>query len=124
MADLLPTMIAEFDTNFNLTFANKAVYDKLGFTKKGIELGMSILSQLHPDDLKKAKRNLKLIRAGKKFKPNEDRIYKKDGSELIGLINTALIKRNNKVVGYRSSIVDITELKKAEAIRLLPWPGK
>ncbi|OQX77623.1 MAG: hypothetical protein B6D64_08035 [Bacteroidetes bacterium 4484_276] len=118
LADLLPQVIYEADTKGNITYVNKQGFATFGYSPDALKKGFNVLTTLLPDDIPRAKQNMYKILSGG---PVEDREYvakRKDGSHFpISMYSRAIIK-NNKPVGMRGIIVDITDQKMAEeAIR-------
>jgi len=114
MAELLPTIISELDRDFNLTYVNQAAFETFGYSQDDFEEGLNVINMIHPDDRKRALRNIKKVMRGTKLDGNEYRIFRKDGSELTVLIHSRPIYKGRKVVGIRSTLTDITKRKKAE----------
>ncbi len=114
VADLLPTVICEFNLDGKILYVNKAGFDLFGYTVEDLKAGINALDLIHPEDRKKAEERIKEIIQGKKLGPIEYRMFKKDGSQLNILVNSSPIYKDGKVVGIRSVLTNITELKRTE----------
>jgi len=114
MAALLPTMICEMDTDLHITYANNIGLETFGFSQDDLEAGINAVDMIHPDDREKAVDRLERIAGGENLTASEYRLFKKDQSQIIALVNSAPIYRNGDVIGLRTSVTDITEQKKLE----------
>jgi len=114
MADLLPTIISEIDLDSRITYANKAAFETFGYSQEDFEAGLNVVNTIHPDDRKRAGKNIKKVLRGKKLDRNEYRMLKKEGSELTVLVHSRPIYKNRRVVGIRSTLTDITKIKRTE----------
>jgi PAS domain S-box-containing protein len=114
MADLLPTIISELDMDYYLTYVNNAAFETFGYSQEDLEAGLNVVNMIHPDDRKKAIKNMKKAIKGKKLDGNEYRMFREDGSELTFLIHSRPIYKNGRVVGIRSTLTDITKIKRTE----------
>jgi len=109
LANLLPDIIIEADSKFNLTYANSVASEKFGYTRKDFKKGLKIFQFLHPKEKKQVLDYLRNIFNGGKVQPQEFRIRKKDGSFIYTRVNSSPILNEGKIVGIRSVICDITE---------------
>ncbi len=114
MATLLPTIIAELNTDFRLTYVNEAAFETFGYSQDDLDAGINVIDLVHPDDRQRARRNLRKLKKGKKTDGNEYRMFRKDGAELTVLIHSRPIYKNGGIIGIRSTLTDITRRKKAE----------
>ena len=114
MADLLPTIIGELDLDSQLTYTNKAGLKTFGYSQEDLEAGLNVVDMVHPDDRERTLKNMKKAIKGKKLDANEYRMLKKDGSELAVLLHSGPIYKSGKVVGIRSTLTDITQIKRTE----------
>ena len=114
MADLLPTIIGELDLDTRLTYTNRAGFETFGYSQADLEAGLNVVNMIHPDDREKALKNMKRLIEGKKVDANEYRMFRKDGSELTVLIHSSPVYKSGKTIGIRSSLTDITKIKRIE----------
>jgi len=115
LAELLPETIFEMDINGNLTFVNRKAFDHFGYTQQDFDQGLKGLELFHPDDRSIAMKNTKKIMSGENIGLNEYTAMKKDKSTFPALIHSTAICRDEKPVGLRGFIIDITETKRLEA---------
>ena len=113
MASLLPQIVYEIDINGNFTFVNKQALDSFGYSQKEYEKGINVLQTLIPEDRDRAKENIQNILYGKEVANPEYTVIRKDRSTFPVLIYSSVILKDNKTVGLRGIIVDITERRQA-----------
>jgi PAS domain S-box-containing protein len=114
MANLLPQIVYEIDVQGNLTFVNKHAFASFGYSKKDYDKGINVFQTLIPEDIERAKENIQNIIIGKALGSPEYTALKKDGTTFPVLIYSSCILKDNKPVGIRGIIIDISERKKAE----------
>jgi len=115
MADLLPTIVCEMDTDNRLTYTNRIGFETFGCFQADLDAGLLITDLVHPDDLDAILRHIEHIAKETKHGPEEYRFLRKDNSEIVGLTDGAPIYRDDKLIGIRFSITDTTERKKLES---------
>ncbi len=113
MTDLLPQIVYESDLQGNLSFVNKQAFTTFGYSKKEFNKGINAYQIVIPEDRERAKENIQRIIAGKPVENKEYTLFKKDGSTFPVFIYSGLVKKDNKLVGLRGIIINITERKRA-----------
>jgi len=116
MATLLPTIIGELDLNFYFTYANEVAFETFGYSHADFEAGLNVVNMIHPDDRNKALKNMKKVLEGKELDGNEYRMLRKDGSELTMLVHARPIHKYGRVVGIRSTLIDITKMNMTQEV--------
>ena len=114
LAELLPQTIFETDLNGNITFVNRIGYQIFGYTREELNKGINMIEILVPEDRERAMKNNQRIRNGERLPFGEFTALKKDGNIFPIIVNTNPIIQENKIVGLRGILVNITELKDAE----------
>lgn len=114
LTDMLPQIIFEADGNGKLTFLNSQAFESTGYTRKDFEDGLNVLQMVVPEDRERAAANMKLVLAGEKLSGNEYTILRKDGSTFPVLAYSSHKLEQDKPVGFRGIIVDISEPKRVE----------
>ena len=115
LSDSLPQVVFEADDKGNLTFANKNAFNVFGFTKDDFDKGINILQTLTPAEHKRALENYNKVMGGKRLGAVEYIAQKKDGVTFPVAIHSNPIIRDNKAVGLRGILIDLTEQKKLES---------
>jgi len=114
MADTLPQPIFECDLQGNVTFANQTAFDLYGYERDDLEKGVSIFQVFAYEDRENMMKNFQKSLS-------EDRVFsyeytglKKEGTVFHLIVYSRPIIRDNRPVGLRGTIVDITERKRVE----------
>ena len=115
MADLLPTIVCEMDTGNRFTYTNRMGFETFGYSQTDLDAGLFITDLIHPDDLAAALRRVGQISKELRHGSEEYRFLRKDGSEVIGLADSAPIYWDDEFIGIRFSITDTTERKRLES---------
>ena len=114
LANLLPQTVFEIDLKGNFTFVNRYGLEYLGYTQEYLDEGLNTLQLFIPEDRERVQENIQRILSGDKQTGNEYTALRKDGSTFPVIIYSSLIIHENKPVGLRGIIVDITERKQME----------
>jgi PAS domain S-box-containing protein len=114
LADLLPVVATEVDTQGNLTYVNKKAFYMFGYTKDEL-MKMNIFDLVAPEEKQLTVDRAQRVIEGEELGAKEFTIIKKDGSRLSTLVQTAPIKNEHgKLIGSRGVMIDITAQKKTE----------
>jgi len=112
--DLIPEIVYELDINGKIILINQAGLDILGYSKEEYEKGIFVYDIISPEDKEYFLRNFKkVLGTGNKFK-FEYKIIRKDGSVIPVLANGSPIIKDNKLIGSRGIILNLSERKLAE----------
>jgi len=110
ITELLPDIIYEGDLNLNLTYVNSVAFQKFGYTSEDLEKGLKMTDFIVSDYRSKAMEQINLLIQGKSTKPEQYIMQKKDGSTFYARIHSRPIFKENKVVGIRGTITDISDI--------------
>ncbi len=113
-AELLPAIVCEAKMDGCLTFANSHAIASFGYTKEEVNQGIIFNNLLPPEGFKKAR--FKLLRRikGEEIDAFELTAIRKDRTTFPTLAYVNPIIENNKPVGFRGVMFDITAQKKAQ----------
>lgn len=114
MAELLPTVIGEYDLDLNITYVNKIGFETFGYSEEELKAGVKITDLIHPGDIEKAAGRITRVLSGEEPSSDEIRVITKDGSVLTGISSPSPIVRNGETVGVRLTFQDVTSRKKTE----------
>jgi PAS domain S-box-containing protein len=114
LANSLPEVIFEIDTNFKLVYTNAIASKIFGYSHEDFKKGLNANDFIREEDREDVYRNLGLIFRGKTVDPGIMQFRKKDGTFFYGTIKATPIFKNSKIVGMRSIIHDVTEMVEAE----------
>ncbi len=113
LTELLPLALFETDLNGIITYANKKSFDIFRHTPEDQTLGISGFSFCIPQEREKALVIFDAVKEGNHVS-KEFMAVRKDGSMFPAQIYSLPIIQSGLVIGARSLVVDLTELKKAE----------
>jgi len=114
LADFLPQIVFENDERGNLTFFNRYAFQSLGYTLEDFDKGLNTIQMLIPEERDRASEYIQRVLNEEEPSGIEYMALRKDGSTFPVIIYSTPIIRNNKPVGLRSIMIDITERKQAE----------
>ena len=112
-ADLLPEMVYEVDLTGKVLYANKQGLNFFGYSKEDLEAGVNI-SEVFPESYKQMIENLKELTSPGQISSNEYFAKKKDGTLIPIVTHSFALFFDNKIVGYRGVIRDISKQKEYE----------
>jgi len=115
LANFLPEIVFETDLSGKITFFSQTAFEITGFTEEDIEKGMNMLQFVVPEDRERAKENVRRRLAGEKTDTSEYTIFRKNGDTYHAIVKTAPIFSENRAIGLRGLVIDITERKNTEA---------
>ena len=114
LAESLPETIYEIDVEGRLTFVNRSAFRHFGYTRKEFDKGLNALDMLAPKDRDRAFNNIQKIISGEDIGLQEYTLLRKDGSTFPGIFHSSLILGDDKPIGLRGFIIDVTEKKRLE----------
>jgi PAS domain S-box-containing protein/putative nucleotidyltransferase with HDIG domain len=118
LANSLPQLIYEADTQGNITFYSENAFDFFGLPRDASLAPGTVFERLVPEDRARAKRIIARKLRGEHNGSTEYAALRADGSTFPILLSSSPIYRGDEVVGLRGIITDITEQKQAqEALR-------
>ena len=114
LADLLPQVIFEADTEGFFTFLNYHGFSSLGITQELFAKKLKFRALVIPEDHEKLQANVQDILDGLPPRGNQYHLRRQDGSYFPVVAYSNRVMQDGKIVGFRGIILDITELKSAE----------
>jgi PAS domain S-box-containing protein len=114
LAELLPQIVFEIDEQGNLMFANRITFAATGYDEDDFRKGLNAFQMFVPEDHERARQNIQGILSGEKSRGDEYTVLRKDGSTFPAIVYSAPVMRENRSVGLRGIVVDITERKRME----------
>ena len=114
LANLLPQIVFEIDSNGNYTFVNRSGIASAGYTEEEALGGLNALQTFTEQDRPRIKESIRRILGGEELGANEYTALRKDGTTFPVLIQSARIIRDGIPVGLRGVAMDITERKHME----------
>ena len=114
LADFLPEMVYESDKNGKILFANRCAFEVFDHTQEDFDKGLTIFEMVIPEDRGRVKQNFQMLLEEKKLIGNEYTALRKDHTTFPVIASANVIIQDNKPVGVRGVVIDITERKRAE----------
>jgi PAS domain S-box-containing protein len=114
LADLLPQIVFEMDDKGNLTFLNHIGFAWTGYGEDDLHRGLSAFQMFIPEEHDRARLKMRKLLSGEKFGSDEYTVLRKDGSTFPASVYAAPVMREDRAVGVRGVVVDITERKRME----------
>jgi PAS domain S-box-containing protein len=117
LAEFLPEMICETDLQGRLTYVNRYALQKMGYTLEEIQEGFSYRDIFHPDEQERLTKNFSLALKQDNRPPSEYRAVTSSGEEMAVIVHSNRLIQDDKVVGLRGVMIDISVRKRAEEAR-------
>jgi PAS domain S-box-containing protein len=117
LAELLPQVVFEVDTNGKLKYTNHIAFEYFGYTEDDFRQGLFVMQMLAPEDVERATAAFRSIVEGKGMMmgvSNEYTALRKDKSTFPISIYPSPIVVNGRITGLRGIIINITEHKRVE----------
>jgi len=114
LADSLPEIVFETDEKGSLTYANRNAFDYFGYTESDFDRGLNALQMISPADRDRAMENMQKVLNRGILGSVEYTALRKDGNTFPVLIHSKAFFRNNKPMGLRGIIIDLTDITRAE----------
>jgi len=114
LADLLPQTVFEMDERGKLIFVNRNAFDVFGYTQEDFDKGLNAIQIIAPEDRDRAGGDIQKVLSGEKSDHAEYMAQRKNGSSFPVIVYSSPMIPDNKIVGLRGIVVDITERKQAE----------
>jgi PAS domain S-box-containing protein len=112
--ELLPQTIFETDDKGTITSTNRFALETFGFTNEEFQGGINGLDMLVPEDRERAAFFLAALLRGERPGGTEYTAKRKDGSAFPVMIYADTIVHDNRSVGIRGVLLDITDRKQTE----------
>lgn len=113
-ADLLPEVIFETDPKGRIRFSNTRGFQLTGYSPDDLSKGLHVLDLLIPEDRARASENVARIVAGEDVGLIEYTVRRKDGSTFPVMVHSSPIVHEQRVIGLRGIVIDLSERKKME----------
>ncbi len=114
LAELLPQMVFELDIDGNIIYANRYAFEFTGYTSKEVSEGFNIASLFSEEEFSRVRNNMKKLIAGEDTEDSEYKLIRKSGEQADIHIYSNVILHDDKPIGYRGIIIDITDFKKLQ----------
>ena len=112
-AEMLPEMIYEVDLKGKIIYSNLRGLNFFGYSRNDLAKGMNI-AEIFPESYQKMISNLKQLKLPGDSSSNEYGANKKDGTFVPITTHSFAVFHDNKIIGYRGVITDISKQKEFE----------
>lgn len=112
-AEMLPEMVFEIDLTGKVLFSNGQGLNFFGYSKEDLLKGYNI-AELFPDSHQKMIENLNALKLPGEISNNEYLGHKKDGTLVPIVVHSFAIFLNDKIIGYRGILTDVSRQKEYE----------
>jgi PAS domain S-box-containing protein len=114
LTELLPQIVFEIDSKGNLVFLNQIGFASTGYSEEDVRNGLNAFQMFAPEDHERARQNIQKILSGDKSRGDQYTVLRKDGSAFPAIVYSAPVMRENRPVGLRGVVVDITQRQQME----------
>ncbi len=114
LANSLPEGVFETDLKPHITFFNPQAFSYFGITPEDFEKGIDALQLIVPQDRERIKTDISGVFKGEKTGGMEYTAIKKNGDTFPIMIHAKPIIQENKPIGVRGVVIDITSLRQTE----------
>ena len=115
LVNFLPIPLFETDVQGNVLTGNRAIFEAFGYTQDDLEKGLNVFHMTSTEDRDRIRANIQRVLSGEKKGGTEYTGIRKDGSIFPEIMFSSPILRENKPVGLRGAIIDLTAQKQTEA---------
>lgn len=112
-AEMLPEMIYEVDLSGEILYANQRTVEFFGYSKNELKQGIN-LKDLFPDNYRSMTENLNSVKSPDETSSKEYIATRKDGTQVPIVAHSFAKYLNEKKIGYRGVITDISKQKEYE----------
>ena len=114
LANSLPDIVFETDAKGMILYVNDRAFAIAGYSSEELKKGLNIIQFILPEEKERARKNIQRLIEGGIYAPDEYTFVRKNGTTFPALIMANPHFCNNKVMGLRGFVLDISERKKAE----------
>ncbi len=114
LADSLPEVVFETDSDGRLTYANLSAYTIFGYSQEEVAKGLFVFDLVHQKDRKKVKEDFRKTLSSGHIDNHEYTCIRKDGGTFPTMIVSKPFVDENGRVCLRGLVIDITQFKKVE----------
>lgn len=114
VADSLPEVIFEMNNQGKITFTDQTAYRLFGVSEAEYQQEINVFDYVAPVEQKKMAEHIERILTGEELGISKYLLRKKDGSTFPAIIHMSRVIRDQKFIGLRGVLLDISEHKQAE----------
>ncbi|MFC2083267.1 PAS domain S-box protein, partial [Candidatus Bipolaricaulota bacterium] len=119
LAQMLPEVVFECDLEGSLTFANQVAFDRFGYSQEEFDAGLEVFNMMITADRGRARASVARLLRGGEERGSQYTAIRSDGTTFPAIIHSSVIWQDDKPVGLRGILVDISEQQRAQQDLLL-----
>jgi PAS domain S-box-containing protein len=115
MANLLPDIVYEADTDFRLTYGNRTAFETLGYAPEDLAAGLAIADVVSEEAVARAQAQLEHVARTEEPSIGVYELKRKDGSTVLCEVHSVAVRsRGGELLGYRGVARDTGERQQVE----------
>lgn len=114
LAESLPQVIFEVDSNGNLIYLNLTGHELFGYTPEDFAKGFNVLEAFIPEDRERIALDIMLNIQGQRLGRQDYTALRKDGTRFPAGVHADRVMSGQTATGIRGILIDLTETQKAE----------
>ncbi len=118
LVDLLPEMVFETDARGYYTYANRQMLETFRLSADDLQRGLRLGELAVERDRDMVRENIRKVLGGEVRQGGEYTIRRKDGTEFPVFVRVARTERGGTVMGLSGIVIDLTDIRKAEAEKM------
>jgi PAS domain S-box-containing protein len=115
LAESLPQVIFEVDSNGNLIYLNHTGHVLFGYTPEDFAKGFSVLEAFIPEDRERVAHDINLNIEGQRLGRQDYTALKKDGTKFPVGVHAGRVMSGQTATCLRGILIDLTETQRADA---------
>lgn len=112
--ELLPQVVFETDEKGEINLVNHTAFETFGYTQEDVKKGLSVFQMITPEERERAKNRIERLLSGEGLRAGEYLGLRKDGGTLPIVVHLSPLVSENKIIGMRGIVIDVTELRKTQ----------
>jgi PAS domain S-box-containing protein len=114
LAESLPQVIFEIDSNGKLVYLNQTGYELFGYSPEDVANGFSVLEAFVPDDRERVVQDILTSIQGRRLGRQEYTAVKKSGAQFPVAVHANRVLEDQTTTGLRGILIDLTPTRIAE----------
>jgi len=114
LAESLPQVIFEIDSNGKLVYLNHTGYELFGYSPEDVANGFSVLEAFVPDDRERVVQDILTSIQGRRLGRQEYTAVKKSGAQFPVAVHANRVFEDQTTTGLRGILIDLTPTRIAE----------
>jgi PAS domain S-box-containing protein len=117
LAESLPQVIFEVDSQGHLTYLNRIGFEIFSYTPEDFAGGINVLDAFIPEDRERIAHDIMLVIQGQRLGRREYTAVKKDGTRFPVGVHANRVLQGHTAVGVRGILIDLTSIRRTDEER-------